>query len=85
MFPQRHASVILEPFGSGFVVRYPVADSATLALVRQYQQEVRSDYPGWLSRLEFNRSQDRLNLYVFPMSELPAAVLGRRQSYGAAT
>ena len=85
MFPRKRPQVTMEPFGSGFAIHYPVADSATMASVRQYQQELRVGYPGWLSRLEFNRILNQATLFVFPMSELPAAVFGRRQSYGAVT
>ncbi len=80
MFPQRQQPVAVEPFGSGFAVRYPVADPATVALVRQYQEDLRAGYPGWLSRVEFNHAQ--LALFVFPVGELPSVVLGRRQAYG---
>ncbi len=72
----------VEPFGSGFAVRYPAADPATMALVRRYQEQLTSSYPGWLSRVEFNRARDQIALYVFPVSELPSATLGHRPAYG---
>ncbi len=78
MFPRRHATATVQPFGSGFVARYPDAGAATMAQVRQYQEELRASYPGWLSRVEFDRSRNRIALFVFRMSELPAAVFSRQ-------
>ncbi len=86
MFPRQHATATVRPFGSGFAVRYPTADAATMAQVRQYQEELRASHPGWLSRVEFDRSRNQISLFVFHLSELPAAVFSRqgyRQGYPA--
>jgi len=73
---QRFATI--EPLGKlGFSVRYPDADRETVRLVRLYQHEIKTQYPGWLSRMEFDREHGRLSLLVYPLEELPFALLNR--------
>lgn len=72
---QRFATI--EPLGrAGFSVRYPVADPETVRQVRQYQQEIKSQFPGWLSRIEFDQRQ--LSLLVYPIEDLPSALFSRQ-------
>ena len=71
---------VLEPFdpASGFTVRYPVASPEVVGMVRGYQSQLRQQSPDWMSQVEFDPHGRGMLLYVFPVSSLPAAVLGRR-------
>lgn len=68
-------AVRIEPFGQeGFAVTYPSCDASTIEALRAYQAQVRQR-GGWFSRLDFTPGGG-CRVSVFPLDELPAAVLG---------
>ncbi len=78
-FGAERETVLVEPYGAqgGFQIRYPDVDLDTAAAVRQYQRELRAQYPGWSSSLEFQ--DGALFLTVYPIQEAPAVLMGRFQ------
>lgn len=67
--------------GNGaFIVSYRKCDRPTLQSITTYQRAIRSGYPGWVSRFDFDRSRQTCELHVFPLSDTPAEFLGQATS-----
>jgi hypothetical protein len=75
---------IVEALGAsgGFSVTYPHVDRTTLGALRDYQRAIGTDYPGWISRVEFNPALHGLTVHVFPTTEIPRVALSFQPYYG---
>ncbi len=64
----------MEEYGpnGGFRIRYPDADTHSVASVRQYRARLIAEYPGWMSSLEFQDGD--LLLSVYPAQEAPSVL-----------
>jgi hypothetical protein len=79
-----HIGPTAEPLGrlGGFSVTYSNVDPMTLRALRHYQRALRTDYPGWMSRMEFNSAHHGLTVHVFPATEIPLVALNHFSPHG---